>query len=126
MLNTEEINILGQILNDTFGEYSTKMSPSMSIKTSLAGDVLTCNYISIITLPRGHHDRATLERCADESVQLTDKFMKNLRKNFKEMCTRALKVKQLGTNDSLEMITTSPYSPRKNAYYRRSTSFRVE
>ena len=98
----------------------------MSIKTSLAGDILTCNYISIITLPRGHRDRVTLERCADESVQLTAKFMKNLRKNFKQSSTRALKVKQLGTNDSLEMITANPHAPRKNAYYRRSTSFRVE
>ena len=126
MLNTSEINILGQILNDTFGESSTKMSPSMSIKTSLAGDILTCNYISIVTLPKGYHDKATLERCGDESVQLTDKFMKSTRKRFKEGSGRPLKVKQLGTDDSLEMITVNPHAPRKNAYYRRTTSFRVE
>ena len=63
---------------------------------------------------------------AEESVKLTSDFMKNVRKEFKNDADRSLKVKQLSTSDSVEMITTSPYTPRKMAYYRRSTNYTVE
>jgi viroplasmin and RNaseH domain-containing protein len=126
MLNTSEINILGQICNDTFGEYSTKMSPSMSIKTSLSGDILECKYIAIVTLPGSYNDNQVIEMNKDQSTQLTNNYMKNLRSKFKESAGRAMKVKQLDTNDSIEIINMSAYSPKKNAYYRRTTTFRVE
>jgi hypothetical protein len=126
MLNSEEVNVIGQICNDTWGDWSTKTSPSTSIKVALSGDVLECRYTAIVTLPGSYHDKHVIDMNKDQSVQITDKYMKGLRKQFKESAGRPLKVKQLGTNDSLEMITVSPHSPKKNAYYRRNTSFRIE
>jgi|TARA_Y100000034_G_C6888977_1_gene408644 hypothetical protein len=125
MLTSQEINAIGQILNDTWGEWSTKVSPSMSIRGIMSGKVLNVQYTTIVTLPEGYHDREQLDRHADESVKLTDDFMKKCRADFKESAGRTLKVKQLGTNDSLEMITASPFSPKRIAYYRRVTTFDV-
>ena len=126
MLNTSEVNVIGQICNDTFGDWSTKMSPTMSIKASLAGDVLECKFITIVTLPGGYHDKAVLDMNKEQSTQVTNDFMKSLRSRFKDEAGRPIKVKELGTNDSIEMISHSAYSPKKNAYYRRTTTYRVE
>lgn len=126
MLNSAEVNALGQCLNDTWGEWSTKASPTMSIKASLTGDILECKYITIVTLPQGYHDKSSLEMNKDQSTQITNSFMKSLRSRFKKEAGRPIKVKQLGTNDSLEMITHSAYSAKRNAYYRRTTTYRVE
>ena len=52
--------------------------------------------------------------------------MKKTKKSFKDGAGRALKVKQMGTDDSIQVITTSPYTLKKNAYYRRTTNFKVE
>jgi hypothetical protein len=126
MLNSLEVNILGQILNDTWGEWSTKISPTMSVKAALSGDILECKYITIATLPSGYHDKASIEMNEQQSTQVTNSFMKSLRARFKKEAGRPIKVKQLGTNDSLEMITQSTYSSKRNAYYRRTTTYRVE
>jgi hypothetical protein len=126
MLNIQEINVLGQIFNDTFGYSSTTSSPTMSMKASLSGDVLTVAYTTIVTLVSDRNMRDQCKRHEEESVKLTDDFMKKTKKSFKDGAGRSLKVKQLGTDDSIQVITTSPYVLKKNAYYRRTTNFKVE
>ncbi|MAG25305.1 hypothetical protein CMI47_06965 [Candidatus Pacearchaeota archaeon] len=126
MLNFEETNCIGQILNDTFGKSSTVTSPTMSIKGSLAGDVLTLKYTTVVNLASERNLRDQVRVFEEESVKLIKEYVKNLKKEFKSDASRALKVKELNTDDSVEMITTSPYTPRKIAYYRRSTRFSCE
>jgi len=126
MLNFEENNVLGQILDSTFGRSSTTVSPTMSIKCSLQGEILTVRYTTIMNLASERNMRDQVKRFAEESVKLTNDFMKNVRKEFKNCADRVLKVKQLSTSDSVEMITTSPYTPRKMACYRRSTNYTIE
>ena len=62
----------------------------------------------------------------DESVKLTDDYMKRVKKEFKEATGRALKVKQLSTTDDLEIISSQPHvSARKVAYYTRNSQFEI-
>jgi hypothetical protein len=98
----------------------------MSIKASLQGSILTLLYTTIVHLPQGYHDKNQIKRYEDESVKLCDDYMKNLRKLFRESAGRSLKVKQIDTSDSLQMINYSNYSPRKTFYYRRITVFDIE
>ena len=125
MLNSHEVNCLGQIIDTTFGRSSTVASPTQSVKCSLAGDSLTVRYTTIIQLMSEQDKRDQVKRSEDESIKICDDYMKNLKKNFKESAGRSLKVKQLDTSDSVEIITTSPYNPKKMAYYRRIVSFEI-
>ncbi len=125
MLSSQEVNCLGQIIDTTYGRSSTVASPTRSIKCSLAGEVLTVRYTTVIQLMSEHDKREQVKRSEEESVKVCDDYMRNLRKEFKESAGRALKVKQIDTSDSVEVITTSPYNPRKMAYYRRVVSFEV-
>jgi len=128
MLSLSEVNFLGQILNDTWGQ-STRgdfRTPTMSIRTSLQGDNLTCTYTTIVHLASERNLRDQVRIFESESAQLTNDYMKEIKKEFKDATGRALKVKELSTNDSIELITSSPYTPRKTAYYRRFTNFQVE
>ena len=61
-----------------------------------------------------------------DSVKLIKDYIKEVKKRFKEISGRTLKTKELNTRDSVELITTSPYTPRKTGYYRRFTDFQVE
>jgi len=126
MLNFEETNCIGQILNDTFGKSSTVKSPTMSIKGSLAGEVLTLKYTTVVHLASERNLRDQVKVFEEESVKLIKEYIKNIKKEFKNDVSRSLKLKELDTDDSVEMITTSPYTPRKVAYYRRSTRFLCE
>jgi len=128
MLNSSEINALGQVLNDTWGQ-STRgdfRTPTMSIKTSLQGDCLSCNYTTIVHLASERNLRDQVKVFEEESIKLINDYIKEIRNEFKDASGRALKIKELSTSDSVELITASPFTPRKTAYYRRFTRFRVE
>ena len=116
MLSTHEVNVLGNVLNSTWGKGSTMGDfggPSMSMKTSLQGDVLSCNYTTIVHFASEHALRDQAKVFEDESVKVTNQYMKQLKKMFKSESGRVLKVKSIGSTDSIELITASAFSPRK-------------
>ena len=57
---------------------------------------------------------------------LIKQYLKKLKSEFKTDAGRGLKIKELSSDDTVEMITTSPYTPRKIAYYRRLTRYSCE
>jgi hypothetical protein len=128
MLSTSEINALGQILNDTWGQSTLGnfRNSTMAMNTALSGDSLSCNYTTVVHLASERNLRDQVRVFEDESIKLTSDYVKIIKKEFKESTGRALKIKEAGTSDSVEMITTSPFSPRKTAYYKRFTKFKVE
>ena len=126
MLNSHEINILGQVLNDTWGKSSTPVAPTMSITSKMSGDNLTLNYTTICNLASERNLRDQVKVFEEESIKIIKDFISRIKKEFKEEAGRALKVKELSTDDSVELITASPFTPRKTAYYRRFTLFRCE
>jgi hypothetical protein len=128
MLSAVEINSLGQILNDTWGQstFGDFRTPTMSIRTSLSGDILSCTYTTVIHLASERNLRDQVKVFEDESTKFINEYMKSLKKEFKESAGRTLKAKELNSTDSVELITTSPYTPRKTAYYRRFVSFQVD
>ena len=126
MLNSHETNVLGQVLNDTWGKSSTPISPTMSITTKMSGDTLTLNYTTICNLASERNLRDQVKVFEEESIKLIKDFVGKVKKEFKEGSGRALKLKELSSTDSVELITTSPFTPRKTAYYRRFTAFRCE
>tara|TARA_Y100000004_G_C8774482_1_gene352189 strand:- start:71 stop:457 length:387 start_codon:yes stop_codon:yes gene_type:complete len=128
MLSSSEINALGQVLNSTWGnsQMSDFRTPTMSIRTSLSGDVLTCSYTTICNFASERNLRDQVSSVESDSVKLIKDYIKEVKKRFKEISGRTLKTKELNTRDSVELITTSPYTPRKTGYYRRFTDFQVE
>jgi len=131
MLNTSEVNVLGQILDDTWGQSSGSTmrdfrTPTMAIRTQLSGDTLTCTYTTIIHLASERNLRDQCRVFEEESIKLIGDYVKELKKRFKDVSGRVLKTKESSTRDNIELITASPFTPRKTAYYRRFTSFKVE
>jgi hypothetical protein len=125
MLNFSEVNALGDICNTTWGRESTRRSPTVSIKTALAGENLTVTYTTVVTFGSEHAMSQQLPRYQDESAQITNDYMRDLKKSFKEKCGRSLKVKDDGSSDSVEVIYATSMSPRKTAYYRRVSNYIV-
>ena len=128
MLTTQEINCLGQCLNSTWGESTLGefRTPTLSINTSFQGDILTCKYTTVVHLVSERNLKDQVRVHEDESLKLLKKYIAELKKKFKKSAGRALKIKEISTNESVELLTTSPYTPRKTAYYKRFSSYKVE
>jgi hypothetical protein len=125
MLSMQEINVLGQILNDTYGASSTVVSPTFSIKHTMQGDVITFTYTTICNIVMGINPHDQVRNQAEESiVKISDK-VKSVEKMFKAAAGKKLGLKEIGSDDSVEMISMSPHNPKRTAYYRRKTTYKI-
>ena len=123
MLSMQEVRGLGQICDTTFGRSSTVNSPTVSIKPSLEGERLIIKYMTVCHLASEHGLREQIKPVEEQSISLIKDYVKDLKKQFKELAGRSLTIKEQNSHDNVEMITTSPYTPRKTAYYRRFSTF---
>ena len=128
MLSTEEINYLGQITNHTWGYHGglNKNVPTAGINVSLQDNKMVCTYTTIVNLVSDRNLRDQSQRCEEESVAIIKQYLKELKSEFKNLAGRALKAKEVNSTDSIEIISASPYTPKRTAYYRRFTTFEVE
>lgn len=125
MLDMQDINCLGQILNSTWGSSSTVASPTRSIKATMQGDVIIFTYTTICNIVMGINPRDQVREQERESVEILKQHIKEIEKSFKETAGKSLKLKEMGSDDSIEMISMSPHNPKRTAYYRRKTSFKI-
>ena len=125
MLSNSEINHLGQIIDTTFGRSSSHSGQS-SVKASLAGNVLSVNYVCVITLASDVPQRDLIDAHRTAAQKVINEYMKRVRADFKESADRALKVKEIAVGDSVEIISSSPYVLKRHAYFRLNATFSVD
>lgn len=121
----EKVNILGQILDTTFGKTSTAKSATFSIKTKMSGDTLTVMYTTIVNLVT---DRVMRDQVKEEervSEKLIADYIAEVKKEFKTRAGSTLKLKKGDSTDEIELISMSAYSPKRTAYYRRRAVYTV-
>lgn len=122
-LTADEINILGNIINTTFGKSSVNET-GYSVTTTLHGDKMTLKYMTVFNT--NDSDGIRLQKKANEkrSNEMLNKSLKNIKKEFKEKAGRSVNFKELENSDSLEAISMQAH--RKRFYYRREIIFEVK
>jgi hypothetical protein len=140
-LNFEEINILGNILNDTYGKGSTNYGEGSSrftpagpgnqsatvTKASLHGEILTVTSLSVINLTSPSTQHQQIVKVENELNQHVKSFVSNLKKEFKkkENAGRALKCKQIKNSERNDVEMINHYNANRPAIVRRSIDFEV-
>jgi hypothetical protein len=126
MLSVRQTDAIGQICNDTWGKTSTPKSASSSIKVKLtSATTLSLTYTTIVTFASEsslHEQRRKLD---EESSEIINARSKEVKKLFKEMTGDGLKLTEISSDDSLEMIYFNQYTPLRRAYYRRRAIFEI-
>lgn len=125
MAGNIDINSLGQVLDTTWGRYSTPKTASYSVKFSLQGNVLTASYAAIVNFGTEKEMALMKQRYSEESIDIIDAAMKNVKAAYKELSGKALVAKQYASSDSIEIINFNVHNPKRTAYYRRKTSFEL-
>ena len=126
MLSTQQVNLLGNILDTTHGRSGVSTSGTSSIKYSLAGDVLTLKYTRVVYFAGENSLRSQVVKYTEEAVDILGKYLTEVKKVYKEVSGEALKVKDVRSDDDIEMVSTNNMTPRKVAYYRRSHTLKIE
>ena len=120
----KENNILGNLINTTWGKYSSP-SGTHSIKCDLAGQTMTFKYSTIVYFASEQSARDQFIRSAEEAIQRLDSYMGLIKSEFKEVAGTSLKTTETGGGDDIELIQSTSNSPRKIAYYRMNKTFQL-
>lgn len=147
-LSFEEVNILGNIINDTWGKGSTNYDDdqfesryggsslknqgannSVVTKASLSGDVLCITAVGIYNLGPISHQHQVISKAENELNQFVDKKLKMIKDDFKkkENAGRALKSSEIKDKKrSLEIQDLNHYAETRPSYIYRRAYFKVE
>ena len=120
-MTSNEINILGNLINTTWGKYSSPAG-NWSITCSLAGENMTMKYTMIVYFASEQSLRDQVIRCAEEAKQKLADHLSKIKSDFKEASGKTLKVSNERAADDIELIQATARSPRKIAYYRMNST----
>jgi len=130
-LNFDEVNILGNLINDTFGKPSMSggygIANSVVTKSSLSGEILTVTSLAVINLANLHTQHQEIAKCENELNQHWKAYIKDLKKNFKkkEHAGRALKTKEDQNKRTTDVQDLNVYAETRKAYVYRRAYFEV-
>ena len=140
-LNFKEVNILGNIINDTFGKGSTNYGDaenrytaygvgnqsSVVTKSSLHGEILTVTSLSVINLSHIHTQHQEIAKCENELNQHVKKYVSDVKKEFKKKANagRVLKCTQVKGSERNNVEMLNHYNANRPAIVRRSIDFKV-
>jgi|TARA_R100001163_G_C4915902_1_gene98199 hypothetical protein len=82
--------------------------------------------MTIVNLGSVYEMRDLSKRYEEESIKIINDYIKNVKKEFKSEAGRSLKLKEISSRDVIDVITASAFSPKRNAYYKRITTFTCE
>jgi hypothetical protein len=109
-------DVLSTLLNSTFGKGGSS-SGTVSITPMFSGNTLTLKYKTVVHFAEERSLQLQVERVSRESIDHLASCVAELKKNYKEATGKSLKLSDLKSTDSMELV--SGLSPRKVAYYRR-------
>jgi len=140
-LSFEEINVLGNITNDSYGRGSTDSydykprsgggvrvsDSSVVVKSSIDGDIMHVTALTIINLGHIGMQHQEIAKCENELNQHIKNYLSNVKKEFKkkENAGRALKAKQVKDSEITDIDMINHYAATRQAYVKRTICFEL-
>lgn len=123
----EFINVLGDLVDTSWGKASTNGQATWSIKASFVSDsVMLLRYTTVIVYDSEQTMRTQKDRVVDEATQRTASYIKRIKAEFKERTGQTLVFKEVRSTEGLELTHVTGLTPRRTAYYRRETYVHYE
>lgn len=96
----------------------------MSVTGKLHGDFLRVLFMSAVNIGSVHEMHQAKEINGDEARKAIGEYIRNLKKLFKQETGSALKLKQVGEEDSFEIVgNPTSYGALRRGYYRLVANF---
>lgn len=125
-MNFNEYNILGTIINDTFGQtYESVPGTFKTVARIMSEDKLKITSMSVVNLLNREHMHKASKDAEDTLLKATNEFLKKIKADFKKAAGRALKVKKVDHDLSVELLTMSGYSGKGTALIRCVCDFTI-
>jgi hypothetical protein len=121
-----DYNCLGQALDTTWGRSSTPKTSTYSVKFTMMGpDRILASYAAVVNFGTERQMIDMKRGYSEESESVIEEYIKQIKKNYKELSGESLTAKQVSSSSSLEIINYNVHNPKRTAYYRRKSVFEI-
>jgi xylose isomerase len=126
-VNNEEINILGNIINDGWGRSSEEAAGAFKVISKITSiDSMSITCMIVVNLLNRQEMQKECSKAYEQCKKACNETLKQIKKDFKAMSGRNLKSKEKGHDESVELISMSSYSPKGTALVRCIYNFEVK
>ena len=124
MLSINDVNILGAIIDTTFGKSSSHGS-GLTIRSHLAGDFLVVTCHEIINIVRDKDKIQQVDLARDRAARAAKAFTANVEKEFNSVAGRKLKLEVNSEGIDLEAMGYNFQSPVRPTLLRFTTKYLI-
>ena len=126
-MENELINILGNIINDTWGKAYNSTSSEYKVSAQIVSEnklKVTC--FAITNLLNRQHMHQETKKSYDQLDKACNEYVKSIKSDFKLRAGRALKIKELSKDHSAELTNYNPHNPKGTALIRCVYYFEIK
>jgi hypothetical protein len=113
-------------LSQAFDTVCGTSDGNTSVKHKYIGENLIVTYTSVVHFAEEYSLREQTKRETERSVMMINDCISKVKPKYSELYGKSLKIKEMASNDNVEIISASAMSPRKIAYYRRHVTYEVK
>ena len=119
-MTLDEINVLGNLFNTTYGRSGTNNSPTCSITATLDGGNVIIKYVSVFSMIDNQTNRRLIEIERENCIKLVKSFKSEVSRAFKKQCGRPLKFNEVDLSDLVEPLEFRPQGVPSRAYFKQT------
>ncbi len=121
MLETKQINALGQILETSWG----KSSDEFKCTAKFHGNLVRITYSTVVYLASEKSMNSQIPAVALEAAERINSRLSSAKKEYKDILGETLTAKEVSSDEDVQYIQASSVNPRKVVLYRRYVDFEV-
>lgn len=121
-----DYNALGQAIDTSWGRSAAPIVNSFSVKMKMIGpDMLSVSYQTIVNFASERQMLQVKLREAEMSAQNIKSVIDAVKNHYKETTSKSLKLKEVSTGDSVEIVGFGIHNPKRTAIYRKQVVFEL-
>lgn len=123
-----EINLsaLGEAIDTSWGRSSTPVTSGFSVKMTLSGQYqINLTYQTVVNFASEREMVVTKKLEEEQATKNIKSIVDNVKRNYKELSGKSLRLKEVSSSDSVEIIGMNVHNPKRTALYRRKCIFEI-
>jgi hypothetical protein len=120
-----DLSALQQAIDTTWGRSSTPNSATFSVKFSIVAGALIAKYQSAISFANQQEMIYAKRRNAEESEKIVNEVIKQVKKTYRQISGKTLKLSKRNSSDSVELTSTPMFNSFCRGYFRLEIVFNM-
>lgn len=125
MLSVQDINILGSIIDSTYGRSSSSGGGGIAVRTQLVGECLVVTYHEVINIAKDRDKLQQVDPCRERAQKCIKECASKIEKEFSKAAGRGFKLKMKSEGGELEAMGYNFMSPVRPTLFRFKTTYEI-